>query len=388
MDEKVLTPTEKGNEAPVAVAPRPDMPSSLDLKRLQTMSQTELDDLCRRMDVRKHPGRSRHHEILDIVRCALSQNVPVTTEGFYEQVAESFGLLRSPALNFLALPEDVAVPRATIQQFKFRPGQLIAGTVRLPREREKSLMLDEVTRIEGIPAAEWQEPTAFDNLTPLFPEGRIFLENSKTNSIEARAIDLLTPLGKGQRGLIVAPPRVGKTILLKEIAKAIRANHPEIVLIILLVDERPEEATDLQREVDCQIYTSTFDEPPLRHVQVSEMVLERAKRLVEQKKDVVVLLDSITRLARGYNAHAGKRPHHVRWCRIESVDETEEVLWFGPQHRRRRQSYHSGHGADRYRQQDGPGHLRGIQRHGKHGAASRPFVSREASLSYIPSRRG
>ncbi len=306
MDEKVLTPTEKGNDAPVAVAPRPDMPSSLDLKRLQTMSQTELDDLCRRMDVRKHPGRSRHHEILDIVRCALSQNVPVTTEGFYEQVAESFGLLRSPALNFLALPEDVAVPRATIQQFKFRPGQLIAGTVRLPREREKSLMLDEVTRIEGIPAAEWQEPTAFDNLTPLFPEGRIFLENSKTNSIEARAIDLLTPLGKGQRGLIVAPPRVGKTILLKEIAKAIRANHPEIVLIILLVDERPEEATDLQREVDCQIYTSTFDEPPLRHVQVSEMVLERAKRLVEQKKDVVVLLDSITRLARGYNAMQGK----------------------------------------------------------------------------------
>ena len=153
-----------------------------------------------------------------------------------------------------------------MQHFRFRPGQLIAGTVRLPRDREKSLMLDEVTAIEGQPADEWQEPTAFDNLTPLYPEGRIILENDKTNSISARAVDLLTPLGRGQRGLIVAAPRVGKTILLKEIAKAIRVNHPEIVLIILLVDERPEEVTDLQREVDCQIYNSTFDEnsPPPR----------------------------------------------------------------------------------------------------------------------------
>ncbi|HEV3410394.1 MAG TPA: transcription termination factor Rho, partial [Chthoniobacterales bacterium] len=169
-----------------------------------------------------------------------------------------------------------------------------------------SIMLDRVLAIEDIPAEEWQAPTAFDNLTPLFPEERIFLENTTTDSISARAVDLLTPLGKGQRGLIVAPPRVGKTILLKNIAQAMRVNHPEIVLIILLVDERPEEATDLQREVDCQIYTSTFDEIPQRHVQVAELVLERAKRLVEMKKDVVVLLDSITRLARGYNALQGK----------------------------------------------------------------------------------
>ncbi|MGZ5005602.1 MAG: transcription termination factor Rho [Chthoniobacterales bacterium] len=311
MDEEILTPTEVQpeiageNGAETSVAPRPDIPASLDINQLQSMSPAELDDLCRRMDVRKHPGRSRHHEILDLVRCALSQNIPVMTEGFFEQVTESFGLLRSPALNFLALPEDVAVPRATVQHFKFRPGQLIAGTVRLPRDREKSLMLDEVTRIEGLPADEWKEPTAFDSLTPQYPEGRIFLENTKTNSISARAVDLLTPLGKGQRGLIVAPPRVGKTILLKEIAKAIRVNHPEIVLIILLVDERPEEVTDLQREVDCQIYNSNFDETSQRHVQVAELVLERAKRLVEQKKDVVILLDSITRLARGYNALTG-----------------------------------------------------------------------------------
>jgi transcription termination factor Rho len=163
-------------------------------------------------------------------------------------------------------------------------------------------MLDEVTAIENLPPEEWKEPTPFDNLTPLFPDGRIMLENSTTNSISARAVDLLTPLGRGQRGLIVAAPRVGKTILLKEIAKAIRVNHREIVLIILLVDERPEEVTDLQREVDCEIYNSTFDENSRRHVEVAELVLERAKRLVEMKKDVVVLLDSITRLARGYNS--------------------------------------------------------------------------------------
>src|SRR5581483_8606405 len=158
-----------------------------------------------------------------------------------------------------------------------------------------------VTQIEGYAVEDWEEPTEFDKLTPQFPQGRIILENPKTNSIAARAVDLLAPLGRGQRGLIVAPPRVGKTILLKEIAKAIRVNHPEIVLILLLVDERPEEVTDLEREIDCQIYHSNFDEHVHRHVQVAEVVLERAKRLVEMKKDVVILLDSITRLSRGYN---------------------------------------------------------------------------------------
>ncbi|MDQ6939648.1 MAG: transcription termination factor Rho [Verrucomicrobiota bacterium] len=301
MSEEVLTPA----EVEPVVAPPADLPASLEINHLQALSPAELENVCRRLDVRMHAGRSRHHHILDVVRCALSQNIPVTVEGFFDQVAESFGWLRSPALNFLQVPEDVGVSRDTLQQFKFRPGQLIAGTVRLPREREKTIMLDEVKKIEDVPAAEWQESTVFDSLTPLFPEGRIFLENPKTNSISARAVDLLTPLGKGQRGLIVAPPRVGKTILLKEIAKAIRVNHPEIILIILLVDERPEEVTDLEREVDCQIYNSNFDENSQRHVQVAEMVLERAKRLVEQKKDVVLLLDSITRLARGYNALTG-----------------------------------------------------------------------------------
>jgi len=285
-----------------AVVTSANIPVALDLNELQALGPAEVEQLCRDLEVRVHPGRTRHHHILDLVRAGLGLGIRVTAEGFFDQVADSFGVVRWPRLNFLPVPEDVGVPRALKQRFSFRPGQKVRGTLRLPRDREKLLMLDEVTAIEDLPPEQWTEPTPFDNLTPLFPDGRIMLENAKTNSISVRAVDLLTPLGRGQRGLIVAAPRVGKTILLKEIAKAIRVNHPEIVLIILLVDERPEEVTDLQREVDCEIYNSTFDENSRRHVEVAELVLERAKRLVEMKKDVVVLLDSITRLARGYNS--------------------------------------------------------------------------------------
>jgi transcription termination factor Rho len=262
------------------------------------------DDLLRvahDFDLHLHPARTRHYHILDICRAALGQGGTVTAEGFLDQVGDSFGLLRYPELNFLQVPEDVYVPRAAIELYRLRPGQKLSGKLRLPRDREKGLVLDDVLTIEGEPAEKWSEPTDFEKLTPQFPQGRIMLENPKTNSICARGVDLLAPLGHGQRGLIVAPPRVGKTILLKEIAKAIRVNHPEIVLILLLVDERPEEVTDLAREIDCQIYHSNFDENVQRHVQVAELVLERAKRLVEMKKHVVILLDSLTRLSRGYN---------------------------------------------------------------------------------------
>jgi len=278
--------------------------SATGARELSINELEKLDDLlpvARDFNLHLHPARSRHHHILDIARAALGQGANVTAEGFLDQVADSFGLLRYPELNFLAVPEDVYVPRAAIELYHLRPGQKLAGKLRLPRDREKGLVLDDVVTIEGEPAEKWSEPTDFEKLTPQFPQGRIMLENPKTNSICARGVDLLAPLGHGQRGLIVAPPRVGKTILLKEIAKAIRVNHPEIVLILLLVDERPEEVTDLEREIDCQIYHSNFDENVTRHVQVAEMVLERAKRLVEMKKDVVVLLDSLTRLSRGYN---------------------------------------------------------------------------------------
>jgi transcription termination factor Rho len=284
------------NETQTAMRPR-----DLDLNELQELSPKAFDSLAREFELHQYPGRSRHHRILDLIRAALGRGSTVTAEGFLDPVGDSFGMLRWPRLNFLPVPEDVCVPRALIQQFHLRPAQRVAGTLRLPRDREKGMVLDEVTAIEGRPPDQWSEPLEFEKLTPQFPKGRIMLENSKSNSISARAIDLLAPLGRGQRGLIVAPPRVGKTILLKEIAKAIRVNHPDIILILLLVDERPEEVTDLEREIDCDVYHSNFDESVQRHVQVAEMVLERAKRLVEMKQDVVILLDSLTRLSRGYN---------------------------------------------------------------------------------------
>jgi transcription termination factor Rho len=298
-DEAAAAAPEKTGQMPGS--PIPATVRSLDLNELQEFSGKQLKALARDLDLFLQPTRSRHQHILDIVRVALTGGATVTAEGFLDQVSDSFAMLRWPRFNFLALPEDVAIPRALIEQCQLRPGQKIAGRVRLPAQREKFLSLDTVTSVEGQPVEDWTQPTHFDKLTPQFPQGRIILENPKTNSISARAVDLLTPLGRGQRGLIVAPPRVGKTIVLKEIAKAIRVNHPEIVLILLLVDERPEEATDLEREIDCQIYHSNFDESVQRHVQVAEMVLERAKRLVELKRDVVVLLDSLTRLSRGYN---------------------------------------------------------------------------------------
>ncbi len=293
------TPSVTANGRPGSTTPATER--SLDLNELQELSGEKLEALARDLDLHLHPARSRHQHIIDIIRAALAAGATVSAEGFLDQVSDSFAMLRWPRLNFLPVPEDVCVPRAVIEQYRLRPGQQLAGTIRLPGHREKFLTLEQVTTIEGQPAGQWTEPTDFDKLTPQFPQGRIMLENPKTNSMSARAVDLLAPLGRGQRGLIVAPPRVGKTILLKEIAKAIRVNHPEIVLLLLLVDERPEEVTDLEREVDCQLYHSNFDESVHRHVQVAEMVLERAKRLVEMKRDVVILLDSITRLSRGYN---------------------------------------------------------------------------------------
>jgi len=303
--EKAADPPSQSSDGASTAAATEEKSASPARTEVSINELEKLDDLfpvARDFNLHLHPARSRHHHILDIARAALGQGANVTAEGFLDQMGDSFGLLRYPELNFLPVPEDVYVPRAAIELYHLRPGQKLAGKVRLPRDREKGLVLDDVIAIEDEPAEKWSEPVDFEKLTPQFPQGRIMLENPKTNSICARGVDLLAPLGHGQRGLIVAPPRVGKTILLKEIAKAIRVNHPEMVLILLLVDERPEEVTDLEREIDCQIYHSNFDENVTRHVQVAELVLERAKRLVEMKKHVVILLDSLTRLSRGYNS--------------------------------------------------------------------------------------
>jgi transcription termination factor Rho len=210
--------------------------------------------------------------------------------------------VRWPEFNFLPCAEDLYVPAGLIRQHFLRPGNRVSGWLRPARDKEKYMALDRVTAIEGIPVERWTETKAFDNLTPQFPKERIILESQSYHTSTARAVDLISTLGRGQRGLILAPPRTGKTFMLKHIAKAIRAGSPEIHLILLLVDERPEEVTDFKAEIDADIFSSTFDEAPARHIQVAELVCERAKRLVEIGRHVVILLDSITRLARGYNA--------------------------------------------------------------------------------------
>jgi transcription termination factor Rho len=288
----------------VAAAPSPrvpELPERVHLDELHSMPFSALCENALKYHIRFSTDRSRHYLVLDTVRFYLSKGVPVFVEGVLEMENESFGFLRWPRYSFKHLPQDAHVSTALIRQHFLRNGQRIQARVRLPREREKSLAVDSVLAIEGMPPEQWCEPKHFDQLTAMFPNERIILENQVTKSVAARAIDLITPLGRGQRALIVAPPRVGKTILLKEIAKAIRATNPQTHLIMLLVDERPEEVTDFTREVDAEIYSSTFDENATRHVQLCDLVIDRAKRLLELKQHIVILLDSLTRLARGYN---------------------------------------------------------------------------------------
>jgi transcription termination factor Rho len=261
-----------------------------------------LVNLAREFNLRVSQERTRHQFTFDLLKAYGAKGIKLRAEGMLELSNEAYGFLRWERYNFTPCPEDVYVPASILKRFGLRAGLKINATIRVPRDKEKFMALEEVLSVEGIPIEHWTEPKQFDQLTALFPDRRILLENSKTKSVSARAVDLIAPLGRGQRGLIVAPPRAGKTILLKDIAMAIRVNSPEVHLILLLVDERPEEVTDLRRSLDCEIFSSTFDETPTRHVQVAELVSERAKRLVELRKDVVILLDSITRLARGYNS--------------------------------------------------------------------------------------
>jgi transcription termination factor Rho len=276
--------------------------TTLDLERLHSLKHPELLDLAKEFSLRVSHERTRHQLVFDLLKAYAVRGVTLVAEGMVEASNESYGFLRWEHYNFLPCPEDVYVSAGLLKKHGLRPGHKVRGILRAPRDKEKFMALEQVLSIEGIPLDQWVEPKQFDQSTALFPDRRILLENQKTKSVSARAVDLIAPLGRGQRGLIVAAPRTGKTILLKEIALAIRANSPDIHLILLLVDERPEEVTDLRRCLDCEIFSSTFDESPTRHVQVAELVSERAKRLVELRKDVVILLDSITRLARGYNA--------------------------------------------------------------------------------------
>jgi transcription termination factor Rho len=238
--------------------------------------------------------------IFTILNVTAEKNGAIFGEGVLEILPDGFGFLRAPDANYLPGPDDIYVSPSQIRRFNLRTGDTVSGQIRPPKEGERYFALLKVAEVNFESPAVARDKTLFDNLTPLYPEERIVLETAPDN-LSMRVMDLVTPIGKGQRGLIVAPPRTGKTILLQDIANSIAINHPEVYLIVLLIDERPEEVTDMQRSVKGEVISSTFDEPATRHVQVAEMVIEKARRLVEHKRDVVILLDSITRLARAYN---------------------------------------------------------------------------------------
>ena len=273
---------------------------TLDLVELKDMSILKLNQVAKDLGVQGGAGLRKQELIFKILQTQAEKSGLIFSEGVLECLPDGFGFLRAPEYNYLPGPDDVYVSPSQIRRFDLRTGDTVSGQIRPPKEGERYFALIKVDAINFEPPEESRNKIFFDNLTPLYPHGRIKMETGKDN-YSGRVMDLLTPIGKGQRGLIVAPPRTGKTMLLQNIANSVTANHPEVNLIVLLIDERPEEVTDMQRSVKGEVISSTFDEPASRHVQVAEMVIEKAKRLVEHKRDVVILLDSITRLARAYN---------------------------------------------------------------------------------------
>ena len=261
---------------------------------------SSLTKVARELDIPGATGMRKQELIFEILRARAEKSGLIFSEGVLEVLPDGFGFLRAPDYNYLAGPDDIYVSPSQIRKFDLHTGDTVAGQIRPPKEGERYFALIKVEAVNFEPPARGKERIFFENLTALYPQEKIKLEADAEN-LSTRVMDLMTPLGKGQRGLIVAPPRTGKTMLLQAIANSITTNPPEIYLIVLLIDERPEEVTDMQRSVRGEVISSTFDEPAQRHVQVAEMVIEKAKRLVEHKKDVVILLDSITRLARAYN---------------------------------------------------------------------------------------
>ena len=286
-------------EAMEAEAAETEGKQRLDIRTLKDMSISELTHVARDLEVENPAGMRKQDLIFKILQVQTEREGLIFGEGVLEILPDGYGFLRAPEYNYLPGPDDIYVSPSQIRRFNLRTGDTVSGQIRPPREGERYFALIKVEAVNFEPPDQTAEKILFDNLTPLYPMERINLEVE--GNMTSRVMNLLTPIGKGQRGLIVAPPRTGKTMMLQAIANSVTANHPEIILIVLLIDERPEEVTDMQRSVKGEVISSTFDEPAYRHVQVAEMVLEKAKRLVEHRRDVVILLDSITRLARAYN---------------------------------------------------------------------------------------
>jgi len=272
----------------------------LNIKDLKEMSIQDLNKIARTLEIEGFAGMRKQELIFQVLKAQTERSGLIFSEGVLETLPDGFGFLRAPEYNYLPGPDDIYVSPSQIRKFDLRTGDTVSGQVRPPKDGERYFALIKVEAINFEHPEVVRERTFFENLTPLYPEERVTLETAGDN-LTGRVMDLLNPIGKGQRGLIVSPPRAGKTMILQSIAHSVEVNHPEVVLIVLLIDERPEEVTDMTRSVKGEVVSSTFDEPASRHVQVAEMVLEKAKRLVEHKKDVVILLDSITRLARAYN---------------------------------------------------------------------------------------
>ncbi len=297
-------PSKKHEEKPIVVQEEKieELKESevLDIAKLKEMNIATLTQVAKDLGVAGATGMRKQELIFKILQAQTEKAGLIFSEGVLECLPDGFGFLRAPDYNYLPGPDDIYVSPSQIRKFDLRTGDTVSGQIRPPKEGERYFALIKVEAINFEPPDEARNKIFFDNLTPLYPQERLRLETAQEN-ISARVLDLLTPIGKGQRGLIVSPPRTGKTMLLQTIANSVTANHPEVTLIVLLIDERPEEVTDMQRTVEGEVISSTFDEPAARHVQVAEMVIEKAKRLVEHKRDVVILLDSITRLARAYN---------------------------------------------------------------------------------------
>jgi transcription termination factor Rho len=298
------TDQQEQQEQQPSASPPPPVPTdkkALDLSELKEMNIQALTAMARELGVDGAAGMKKHDLIFKILQSQTEKSGLLFAEGVLECLPDGYGFLRAPESNYLPGPDDIYVSPSQIRKFDLRTGDTVSGQVRPPKEGERYFALIKVEAINFEPPEMAKDKVLFDNLTPLYPSERIRLETTQDN-LMARVLDMMTPLGKGQRGLIVAAPRTGKTMILQNIANSVATNHPEIALIVLLIDERPEEVTDMQRSVKGEVVSSTFDEPATRHVQVAEMVIEKAKRLVEHKRDVVILLDSITRLARAYNA--------------------------------------------------------------------------------------
>jgi len=283
--------------------------TSINIAKLQAMSMTDLNNMAKELNVENFGTMRKHEVIFHILQKNAERAGVLFSEGVLEVLPEGFGFLRSQSFNYLPCPEDIYISPSQIRRFDLQTGNLIAGQIRPPKEKEKFFALLKVEAVDGEEPDKAKDKTHFENLTPLFPNRRFILETA-ADELSTRVLDLVCPIGKGTRGLIVAPPRTGKTVMMQKIANAILKNNPETYLFILLIDERPEEVTDMERSCKgAEVISSTFDEPPERHVQVAEMVIEKAKRMIEHKRDVVILLDSITRLARAYNTvqpHSGK----------------------------------------------------------------------------------